>query len=344
MDDFWFVPYHAYSTSNEYDEKALRFFETDIKFAQKIGIKNLIMEDYYKTFLWGEYTSFWNKRNFAKMIDITHDYGLKFIPYTNATELSIQSETYKKNGKIWGAKNRWGKIYSGFNSIFLPKYYPNPKLTFFTKLMCPISGWKDYLIKQIEELLENFEIDGIYFDRVDYRINCFDHSTIKEHFEEGIPNLLGQIVRVVKNKSQHNISIMNDSCMPPDDILKKNLDCIDMVLSELLPIDWNPNSLLNTLNLYFGDIAWRLRKYLLPITRLITEKQFQSKSMTNFPRISSIVERLKRHKTPDNIILFTHRRDEIGFKSIKKIAKSKGCKIAYFVGLKKLISLKNWQI
>ncbi len=341
MNDYWFVLYHVYSTSTNYDEKALKFFEKDVKFAQQIGINTLIMEDYYKPTLWGEYTSLWNKQNLIKMIKIAHDYNIKFIPYTNATELSITSEPYKHNGKKWGAKNRWGKIYSGFNSIFLPNYYPDP---FFTKVMCPKTGWKKYLITQMEELFENFEFDGIYFDRVDYRVKCFDHIKNQDHFSEGIPLLIKELVKVAKRKSPKSVSIMNDSCMAPDEIMIKCINHVDIVLSELLPIDWDPNSLLNKLNYFFGNVAWHLRNYLMPITRFIIEKQFKSTAMINIQRISSIVERLKKLKSPNNIILFSHRKDNIGLKAIKEVALSNGNNVGYFLGLKRLIDLRDWSI
>jgi len=341
MNDYWFALYHAYTTSTSYHEKALKVFEEDVKFSQKIGIKTLIMEDYYKPTLWGEYTSLWNGQNLSKMIKIVHDYGIKFIPYTNATELSISSETYKKNGKKWGAKNRWGKIYSGFNSIFLPNYYPD---AFFTKIMCPKTGWKDHLLTQIEQLFENFEFDGIYFDRVDYRVKCHDHSNDFDHFKEELPILIKDLIKVATRKSRELVSIMNDSCMAPDETMIKCMNNVNVVLSELLPIDWDPNSLLNKLNYFFGDIAWRLRNFLMPITRFITEKQFQSTTMINTQRISEIIRRLKIYKKPENIVLFTHRRDELGLNTIKFIAEADGCKVGYFRGLKRLISLKNWNI
>lgn len=342
MDDFWFVLYHAYSISNEYDEKALNIFTKDIEFAQKIGIKNLIIEDYFEKFSWGEYSSFWNKKNFTKMIRIAHEYDIKFIPYTNATELSFNSKTYKKYGKNWGAKNRFHKIYSGFNSIYLPQYYSDPKFAFFNKVMCPKSGWQNYLNSQVEFLVENFEIDGIYVDRVDYRVRCFDHDKYEDHFKKELPNLIEKIDKIVKSKSRSNTTIINDSCMLPDEILVKCMTNVDFVLTELLPTDWNPDSIYNRINLEFGNVAWKLRRLLIPLTQTITNKQFYANSMINLPRLSSIITRLKKLKSSEKIILFSHRIDKSGLRAIQKVSNSSGCKICYVVGLNRLTSLKNW--
>lgn len=341
MDDFWFVLYHAYTTSKQYDMKGLKHFEKDIKFAQEIGVKSIILEDYFDNFNWGEYTTFWNQRNFKEMIRISHDYGIKVIPYANATELSYNSNSFKTFGMEWGAKNRWGIVYSGFNSIFLPHYFPIP---FFNKVMCPMSGWRNNLEKQVEVLFDNFEIDGIYFDRVDYRVKCYDHSKDLNHFRKGIPPLIESLSNIVKKVSRSNILVINDSCMKPDKTLIKCIRIADMVLSELLPMDWHPNSFYNKLNLHYGGVAWKLRRILIPLIHRITEKMFQSNSMINYKRISTIVERLSEYISPDKVILFSHRRDQTGYNAIKKVVKLTGAKIGYFMGLKQLLSLKKWKI
>ncbi|MHA1695442.1 MAG: DUF6259 domain-containing protein [Candidatus Helarchaeota archaeon] len=341
--DSWFCVYHTYSTSYSSSKKAIKLFEKDVEFAEKLGIKYIIMEDYYKNLNWGEYSVFWNKENLEKMIKIIHDHNMKFIPYIDATELTILGDTYKKFGKKWSAKNKWGKIYSGFNSIFLPLAYPNPKFDFFTRLMCPKSGWHDYLLDQVNFLLNNLQIDGIYIDRIDYRVKCYDvnHENNAMHFQNGIPELINDIVNEVKSFDSNYVSIMNDSCMPPDEIMVRCIKSVDFVLSELLPLDWNPNSLYNKINIEWGDLAWKLRKLLRPIFQVFVEMQFHSESMTDINRIKKIVKRLSANINPDRILLFTHRKDIKGLKTIKQVVSQTGANICYFVGLKRLSVLKN---
>ena len=338
-DDFWFVLYHAYTTSRDFDEKGLKRFKKDAKLAGELGIGTMIVEDYFRDFHWGEYDRLWSEDNFQEMIRVAHDHGIRVIPYTCATELSHDSETFKRHGKEWGARNRWGQVYSGFNSIFLPSYYPKH---FFNKVMCPFSGWKHHLVEQVRHLFDRFDIDGIYLDRIDYRVHCFNHSSRRKHFFRGLPSLVGKIKSVVKDRGTSNILIVNDSCMEPDDTLTKCIKQADHVLTELLPFDWNPRSFYNGLNLNFGFIPWKFRKFILPLTKKITELQFQSKSMISTGRIASIIDRLKKIKFPEEILLFSHRRDEEGFRIMTRISEKFGCRLCYYVGLKVLTQLKSW--
>ena len=57
MENAWFALYFVYSTAKRFDERGIRIFEEDIKVAQEIGVKTLILEDYYSDLLWGEYTN-----------------------------------------------------------------------------------------------------------------------------------------------------------------------------------------------------------------------------------------------------------------------------------------------
>ncbi|TFF88698.1 MAG: hypothetical protein EU549_02540 [Promethearchaeota archaeon] len=340
MSNSWFGIYHKYSTSDKYDKRGLNQFKIDVEFARKLGVKFLIMEDYYKNLNWGEYTTFWNRETLERMISLAHENDIKFIPYIDCTELTIRGEKYKKFGRKWGAKNRWGKIFSGFNSIFLPLAYPKP-YEFFTKIMCPKSGWQQYLISQVDYLLNELPIDGIYMDRVDYRLACYDHKKDSNHFNNGIAELVENIVKKVKDYDDNYITIMNDSCMQPDDIMKKCIKAVDFVLSELLPVDWDPNSIYNRISREYGDLAWYFRRFLKPLFCIITEMQFTSKSMINVDRIKYIVHRLAKNIKTENIFLFSHRKDLKGLETTKKVVSETGANICYFTGLKRLISLKN---
>jgi len=274
------------------------------------------------------------------MVKISNDNGIKLLPYFDATELCVNGKIFKDNGKKWAAKSRGGKIYSGFISIYLPFAYP-PQFDFATKIMCGKSGWKNYLVEQAEYLLNNFEIGGIYMDRVDYRLECHDHLRNKDHFTNGIFDIVHDITKTVKKYNKNFITVMNDSCMIPDETMGNCIKTVDYVLSELLPIDWNPNAIPNRLLNEFGDLIWKLRHLLRPLVLIITENQFKSESMTDLRRIYNIVKRLNKYKKRENIILFSHRKDIEGFKAIKSITEKTGTKIVYFTGIKPLISLKK---
>ena len=340
MGNFWFSMYHIYSIKKSFDERALKNFEKDVKFAQEIGIEGLVLEDYYTDWIWGEYTNFWNEKTFQAMVNIVHDYGIKFIPYLDVTELGIHGKIFKKNGRKWGAKNRWGKIYSAFSSIFLADYYP---IDWRTKLMCPAqsSGWYDYLTNQANVLLTQYEVDGIYLDRMDYRTTCYDHSKDPTHFIQGIPALVKSIKEEVKKISDKNILIINDSCVDPDPPLIKCMKYADFVLTELLPVDTDTTNVYWQTLMNYGDLIWAFHQFIKPIIKLSTNLSFLSGEMLNPDRLQRIINRLKIHKGK-NIIVFSHRKDYEGFKAIKKIVEKNNLKQGFFPGRKYLRTIKNF--
>ncbi|NVM55112.1 MAG: hypothetical protein HWN66_15510 [Candidatus Helarchaeota archaeon] len=337
MENAWFALYHVYSTAKKYDAQGLQNFEKDIKFAQEIGVKTLILEDYYSDFVWGEYTNFWNVRTFRKMIQITKNYGIRFIPYLDVTELATHGAIYKKNGKAWGAKNHWGKPYSAFSSIFLPYY---DKFDFHTKLMCPASGWFDYFTDQARILLTEYEVNGIYLDRVDYRVRCYDHSRDPDHFIQGLPALVKSIQHEVKSVSSKNLLILNDSCVDPDPPLINCMKSVDYVLTELLPVDTDPRNFYWQVLVKWGDLIYALRHLLKPLFKLFMNFAFTTGGMTDERRIQQIINRLRPH-VGHNIFVFSHRKDYEGIRAIRHIAQKNQLACSYVSGLRYLRDMKE---
>jgi len=336
MNNAWFALYHAYSTARHFDARGLQNFENDVKFAQEVGVKTLILEDYYTDFVWGEYTELWNEKTFRKMRQITQDYGIQFLPYMDVTELAIHGKMFRIHGKEWGAKNRWGKGYSAFSSFFLPAYY---KTNFHTKLMCPASGWGDYFVNQAHLLLTDYETDGIYLDRMDYRVTCYDHSKDPEHFIQGIPALVKRIQHEVKATSIKNILIINDSCVNPDSTLIKCMEAADFVLTELLPVDTDPKNFYWQFLVEWGDVIWAFRQLLRPLITLFMNYAFKTGAMTDEMRLQQIINRLKPY-VGRNIIFFSHRRDYTGFKAMRQICRKNQLNYGYVSGLELLQSLR----
>ncbi|MHA1264281.1 MAG: DUF6259 domain-containing protein [Candidatus Helarchaeota archaeon] len=325
----WFALYHVYSTSKEYDEQGLANFEKDVKIAQDLGIDTLILEDYYSDFLWGEYINLWNEKTFRDMIQITKTYGIRFIPYLDLTELAVHGKIYQINGRKWSAKNRWGKPYAAFSSIFLPYY---EYFDFHTKLMCPASGWGEYFLDQVRTLLLEFEVDGIYLDRADYRVICYDHLQDPNHFIQGIPYLIKKVRDEVKSVSTKNLLIMNDSCVDPDPPLVQCLETVDYVLTELLPLDTNPRSFYWQFLVRWGDLIYSFRHLLKPLFKLFMNLAFTTGSMTDATRIQEIINRLQPY-VGKNILVFSHRKDRAGIRAIQAIAQKNQLACCYNVGL-----------
>ncbi len=338
MENAWFALYHVYSTAKHFDEGGLQKFEADIKVAQEIGVKTLILEDYYSDFLWGEYTNFWNEKTFRRMVQITQDYGIRFIPYLDLTELATHGSVYKKFGREWGAKLNWGKLYSAFSSIFLPYY---EKFDFHTKLMCPASGWFDYFTSQARTLLTDYEVDGIYLDRVDYRVKCYDHSRNPDHFIEGIPALVKSIKTEVKSMSSSSLLIMNDSCVNPDQTLINCAKSVDYILTELLPVDTDPRNFYWQFLANWGDLIYAFRRILKPILKLFMTMAFTTGGMTDEKRIQQIINRLKPY-VGHNIFVFSHRKDYEGIRAIRNIAQKNGLSCGYVSGLRYLRDMEEY--
>lgn len=338
MDNAWFALYHVYSRAKKVDKRGLRNFEDDVKIAQEIGIKTLILEDYYSDFIWGEYTNFWNEETFQRMVRITKDYGIRFIPYLDLTELATHGAVYKKFGKKWAAKLHWGKVYSAFSSIFLP-YYEN--FDFHTKLMCPASGWFDYFTNQARSLLIDYGVDGIYLDRADYRVRCYDHSRNPDHFINGIPLLVKSIQSEVKAVSSKNLLIMNDSCVVPDPTFIRCAESADYILTELLPVDTDPSNFYWQFLAQWGDLIYSFRHLLKPIFKLFMNMAFTTGGMTDETRIQQIINRLKPH-VGQNIFVFSHRKDYEGFEAIRNIAQKNRLSCVFVPGLRYLREIKEY--
>ena len=338
MENAWFALYFVYSTAKRFDERGIRIFEEDIKVAQEIGVKTLILEDYYSDLLWGEYTNFWNEKTFRRMIQITKDYGIRFIPYLDLTELATHGSVYKKFGREWGAKLRWGKPYSAFSSIFLPYY---DKFDFHTKLMCPASGWFDYFTNQVHTLLTEYEVDGIYLDRADYRVICYDHSPNRDHFIEGIPSLVKNVRNEVKAISSKHLLIMNDSCVNPDPTLIACAKSVDYILTELLPVDTDHQNFYWQFIAKWGDLIYAFRHILKPVLKLLMNMAFTTGGMTDEKRIQEIINRLKPY-VGHNIFVFSHRKDYEGVRAIRNIAQKNQLSCGYVSGLRYLRDIKGF--
>ena len=306
----WFVLYHLYSTSLNYDSQGIKDFHHDLKIAKRWGIKYVVIEDYYRNFCWGEYTCPWNKETFKAIIELIHNEGLDFIPYTNPTEVATHSKIFKKYPQ-WMVRDRGGKTFTGFLSVFFPRYYR--EFDFQLKLICPASNWKDCYLEQCRELLDEYGADGIYMDRVDHRIKCSAHP----NFEEGIVKIVKRVKEVVKERNKR--LIINDCGMFLDKTMRKVLRMADVILIELLPAG-RLTHLLKFILYDWGDYLYKMRKILSPLMDFLnkgaylTSPQLAS-SKAILKRISKI-----REVSSSPLLLFTHRATPQGLNLISEVA------------------------
>jgi hypothetical protein len=109
----------------------------------QIGV-NLIVggADYWS----GDYTRPLQPEKIKHFIATAHRYGIKVIPYVTFTDFNFAAPGYQEHAAEWMASE----------SI----EFANE-----TTLMCyNAEGWREYLEKQWDELLSNFDFDGLYID------------------------------------------------------------------------------------------------------------------------------------------------------------------------------------
>ncbi len=346
MRNAWFVPYHLYSVSKTPSPRGIEWFTRDAAFAAaELDVEYVIVEDYYENFVWGEFTRPWHAGNLRAFIRAAHDVGIKFLPYLDATELAMHGQCYPQKGREWGAKNRWGKIYCGYSSVLYPSAYYLKEHEFFLRLMCPASGWADHLVQEVETLLDTYEIDGIYVDRWDYRVPCFDHLPDQpNHFAESLVPLMERMQKAVKTVSLENILIMNDSCMEPDSIMAKLYRRADAVLSELLLADMNPWGIENILATNWGDLVWTFRRWVRPFLTVALPRLYQTGIMTRPDRLQAIITRIRRaaRDPAKPIFLFSHRTGPETLKLQKDLLKkTSNTHLCYHNGIKPLVTMKQ---
>lgn len=338
----WFAIYHLYSTSTEYSPRAVRAFERDARVAaEQLDVDCVIVEDYYRNLVWGEFATPWNADTLAGFIDVAHDYGLKFLPYLNATELATTGVVYPRAGRAWGAKNRWGKVYCGFSSVMYPSVYFLPEYDFFLKLMCPASGWHEHLVGEATRLLDEFDVDGLYVDRLDYRVRCHDHHPDPTHFERGLVPLFRDLKNSVHAAGREGI-VMNDSCLPPDAVMTELYGLADGILSELLLFDMNPAGIENQLATHWGDLVWKFKRLVRPFLTVLMPALYHSRVMVDERRIREIVGRIRRAAGPTKpLFLFSHRTDAESRAFLRRALDSRHTRLCFYAGPRPLATIEE---
>jgi hypothetical protein len=94
----------------------------------------------------GDYTRPLAPEKIRHFLDTAHRYGIKVIPYVTFTDFNFAAPGYQEHAAEWMASK----------SI----EYANE-----TTLMCyNARGWREHLEKQWDQLLANFDFDGLYID------------------------------------------------------------------------------------------------------------------------------------------------------------------------------------
>lgn len=331
----WFMLYHMYSTSKQPDENFKKLIKEEMKLAKKLKIKRIIIEDNYKDFRTGDYKEVWNDENFKFLIKEAHKNGIKVYPYVVLVEVATHSNVYLKNRDDWRVRGRFGMELHGFFSMIHSHIY-SPEQDHMSALFCPASGWGDDLVDKVGYLLDEFNVDGIYIDRIDYRMNCrnLDHGG-KGHFVKGVIDLVTKISDEVHKKKGRKL-IVNESCIKTDETLKKCIGFSDTVLIEALPYDFPNTSFKMKLYVYFAPrIVWKIKDRMRTPLRRIIKNYYFKPGMFDERRMEYLVKRRKDIGAKD-ITLFSQSHNKEGFNTICKAAKKTNISICIATGDKKL--------
>lgn len=93
-------------------------------------------------------------RKFDKVIEACHHYGIRVATYFSNKELHSSTEEFQQHGRDWARKDNNGNI---------SRTYFRAGSEFGVQ-MCLKSGWLEFLKFSVDRVLQNHELDGVYYD------------------------------------------------------------------------------------------------------------------------------------------------------------------------------------
>jgi len=339
-----FMMYNLYSKSKKPDKEFKKMIDKEMQIAKKIGIKTMTVESNFSDFRVGDYMDVWNSKNYKYLVDSAHKNGIKVFLYTIIGEVAKHSKVYQKYHKKWAIRGPLNLRYSGFNSIMLQGIAYEKDDEFATFVFCPGSNWKKYFLKQIFEVVDKYDLDGIYIDRLSYRINCRDkrHGD-KNHFKEEVLKIVEEVSKGLKKRKKEFMAVDlfgKPSVRFPDKIVEKYLDLADYILIEIVPgpgIDMENNPLQKFYAYFAAKAIWKSRKLIKIITKRLVPNLYNSLSISKDPkRVENIINCLKSYGQTKIVTFSVDFTNKEIFDSVSKVAKKTKTGLCFVSGRKKL--------
>lgn len=153
--------------------------------AEAMGTNVLLMVDWYeKATISGEdnveigkiasvLTPYWNKGDYIPRSDMggeeafkagiqaLHDAGGKLIVYVEPFAVLYFSQIGREKGELWAARNPLGEL----DATYAGEYTYS--------MSCAVEEWRNYIVEVCVRLVEEYGVDGIYFDSMG---NQWNHS------------------------------------------------------------------------------------------------------------------------------------------------------------------------
>lgn len=123
----------------------------------------------------------------ASMIDLTHQEGLAFEAWINPYRISINEKTYQQF-IAHSMKRRWLNDESYTIHYGTYQYILNPAH----------QEVRDYITKGVQEIVKNYDVDGIHFDDYFYVEGTHGKTTQKERLDH-VNALISQVYSVIKS-------------------------------------------------------------------------------------------------------------------------------------------------
>jgi hypothetical protein len=341
-DHTWFMLYHQYSMSKKRDKDFEKAIDKDMKLAKKIGIKKLIVEDNFKDFRVGDYKEVWCPENYIYLVDAAHKNGIEIYLYVVIGEAATHSELYKKYSSDWAVRGLFGRQFAGFASICYQGFAYGEGHDYISKVFCMGTEFRKYFVKEIVSVMDRYKLDGIYLDRLNWRIDCTDKRHGGEgHFDNGMIPFLEEVSGEVKKRKKKLFVVdvpMKPSAIYPDDIVRKYLELADHVLLEVMIYDKHRiKGLTQRLASYFIiDIVHKFRDRVRSLAKKVVEMIFSTDTVSNPDKIVKYVQALEKMNAKDISIFMANTSTPKGFNAVYEAAKRTGASICFMTGSKKL--------
>jgi hypothetical protein len=334
-DNMLYIMYQRYSKSKGKDKKFRERIDRDVDVARKLGVKRMTMEANFRDFRIGDYDEVWSPENYKYLVESAHKRGIEVYVYVVIGEVATHSKVYKKYRDEWTLKWLLGQEYSGFNSVMLQDVAYDRDDLFQTNIFCIGSPWRELLIKQLISHVDKYNLDGVYIDRVCYRIRCRDkrHGG-REHFNEGIPIFLRKLSKELKERKKKMMVVdvnIKPSASYPDEITREYVKIADSVLLEVISKEFDIQRGIAYLiySLFGARVIWRLRHLIKHFTGRMATYFYNNSISVDPKKFMGYIKSLKELGAKDIIIFSASSQDPKGFNVICDVAKKTNTSICF---------------
>ncbi|MHB9036985.1 MAG: glycoside hydrolase domain-containing protein [Armatimonadota bacterium] len=218
-------------------------YDLDVEKYKQAGVNFLVFHQ-----PWAAHYSYpepFNREDLKRVVRNCHDNGIKVLLYFAPGGLGVESPEFKKFGKDWLAEPGW--VWGNGEDKLRPDQV--------ARGVCPASEYSDFLVDGVARLLDEYDIDGLYYDMA-YVTLCRNssHGCDGRYPTLAQRRLFRRLYDLVKSKDEdaiifhHTSSAMfvplmsfSDICLSGEHFwygIGKGLPSLDMIRTEFLGVQW----------------------------------------------------------------------------------------------------------